>query len=149
MSINHQYLLPEPSILEKLQARDAQAPEQIMQAAETIGAARREAEAKLVSHFSRVSHFSWASLLGALSPKTAINAAYDQPQDAASVIRNDWAHTGDSLRRAITAHMNNHGLTADMLQLNAEERASLVLAYPDPSPKPAETRPFRKIFPKL
>ncbi len=161
MPYNSETLLPQPSILAKLKELDANAPETIMASAEALAAARRETEMKLVNRFSRAAKTGWKDLLNTMiiypgpgsfdMPSPERQDMYDQAlaQSAQDAISSDWARVGDSMRLAIRGYMDQNNLTEDTLNLTEQERASMVLAFPAPAARTAETGFFRKIFPKL
>lgn len=161
MKYDPEMLLPQPSILQKLKELDANAPETIMSSAETLAAERRETEMKLVNRFSRAAQSGWKNLLATMiiypgpgsfdMPSQQKIDMYDETvaKNESDAIAESFARVGDSMRQAIRNYMDKNGLTDDGLGFSEKERASLVLAFPTPTPKTAETGFFRKIFPKL
>lgn len=160
MTRDSETLLPQPSILEKLKALDPAAPEIIVKKAEELGAARRAEEMKLVNRFSRAARTGWKDLLAAMIiypgpysfdlPSREKQDLYDQAlaRNASDGIAESFARVGDSLRLAIRAYMKDHNLTEDSLNLDEKERASMVLAFPEPvfTKKPAAKGFFGKNF---
>lgn len=154
-------LLPEPSILEKLNRFDGKAAEKIMAMAEDIGARRREQERKLSASFLRACKREWKNFgismilypgpYNQTPPSPGIQKIYNDAvaENAADAVRRDFARVGDSIRLAIGAYMTENDLSAEKIGLTRTERDSLTLIYPDSAPQPAKTSLFRKIFPKL
>ncbi|MGZ9097242.1 MAG: hypothetical protein ACXW30_02970 [Micavibrio sp.] len=154
-------LLPEASILEKLNRHDSNAAATIMTMAEEIGERRREQEKSLSASFFRACQRGWKNFgismilypgpytLTPPSPE-ALNL-YEQAvkQRDKDALQQDFARVGDSLRLAIGAYMTQSGLSADKIGLTPAERGSLTLLEPDSALQPGRTGFFRKIFPKL
>lgn len=163
MTSTFQYSLPQPSILAKLKTLDETAPETIMTKAEELAAARREEESRLINRFTRATKSGWRDLMAAMIiypgpgqyelPGPEKQAMYDKAiaENSHAAIADNFARVGDSMRLAIRAYIDDHGLTEDSLDLDQTERASMVLAFPQPAPMPqtASSGFFRKIFPKL
>jgi hypothetical protein len=117
-------LLPQPSILEKLAAYDAQAPETIIERAMELGEQRRATEraALAARRFGLKDIFKGMAEL--FAPRPAPRRA--GPEASVLALNWAWASTGDDLRSAITEYMQDKGLDEDKLDLSAGERESLV-----------------------
>lgn len=135
-------LLPEPSILEKLNRHDSNAAKTIMTMAEEIGERRREQEKSLSVSFFRACQRGWKNFgismilyPGPYTPSPPSAGAlklYEQAvkQRDEDALRQDFARTGDSLRLAIGAYMTQSGLSAEKIGLTQAERDSLTLLDP-------------------
>lgn len=123
-------LLPRPSILEKIAARDAQAPQLIIHHAMQIGVARRAAGQAAAERAVRERRlFDLKNIWAGMAMLGGNGPAYKtpRPEDDMRTLNFAWAETGNNLRTAIIAYMRAHDLDADQLGLDAGERRSLEL----------------------
>ncbi|MBU0860099.1 MAG: hypothetical protein KJ667_09180 [Alphaproteobacteria bacterium] len=114
-------LLPLPSILKKLATLDQDAPEKIMTRAEAVAEQRRAAErAQAQETGNRLRAF-----LSGFFNMMALRREPLRTASAVEAINQTWAATGNDLRTAIKAHMQENRITAEMLGLSVAERESL------------------------
>lgn len=136
-------LLPEPSILEKLQKLNPDAGHDILENFARIAEERRARQAAAPAGLSLLKTFTRAFRDGFFyyfRPHKYLsdsfgNAATKDPFAAASAaINRDWAVTGDDLRAAINDYLRAHKLTPQQLGLTDKETKSLHYVAQDYTP---------------
>ena len=124
-------LLPEPSILEKIEALRPESVNEIFDNFQTIAEQRRAEAREASSRINLKETFKRAfsdTFFYYFSPWQHTRDTFKQPQNAADAVsaamNRDWAVTGDDLRAAINDYIETHGLAAK-LALTDKERKSL------------------------
>lgn len=145
---------PAPSVLKKLDAALPGCTVNLEQQAAILTCRRHDESLKLSTIFLRACQKKWddfkISLIlygGPHNPAIGVSmqvyekAVAEQEERERSRI---WCQRGDDLRLAIADLMAKNNLTADALDLTAEERASLTLRLPKEAP--GTPRPARPVI---
>ena len=134
--IDSDLLLPDPSILEKLERHAPGSANAILNLAEDFAAQRRAAEVAKPRLLGESLQSVWKGIQKAMAIyPMPLGLSAPPPQAYAAYMAENFARTGDSMRLAIVRYMKEKGITGEDLSLTPQEISSLELISPISGPK--------------
>jgi hypothetical protein len=117
------FILPETTILKKLEGLKLGASDIIFSKSEQIAQARRTCEATFLNRATRIAIDFFETVSG--------KKDYSQSKTVPPM-QHDFLTTGDDIRQAIAEYMSEHNITPESLGLNDNEKNSLIYYNPAP-----------------